>query len=178
MRFLSLRYSTDFRRSRLVFLLRPPEVTKIVLPKVLQNFEKTPNCTCWPKELSQKGFPRTIQYRTRPRGPPFRFFLALCDFFSNFFSTKGSPFIFLEFCNRMDVEKSQRVLPFSFFRHCETFKKIHKRFQIHQYFDILKSFCYFFRSGRVCDPKGCAIQLFFRISSQKLLQREYLPQTR
>ena len=70
---------------------RPPEVTKIVLPNVLQNFEKTPNCTCWPKELNQNGFPRNIQYRARPKGPPFRFFLALCDFFQKFFPTKGSP---------------------------------------------------------------------------------------
>ena len=129
-----------------VFFLKPPEVTKIVLPNVLQNFEKTPNCTCWLKELKQKGLPRNIQYRTRPKGPPFRFFVALCDFFFNFFSTKGSPFIFLEFCNRMDVKKSQRVLPFNFFCIVRLFFQnifFHKRFQTHQYFDILKSFCYF-----------------------------------
>ena len=28
-----------------VFFFDTPEVTKIVLPKVLQNFKKTPNCT-------------------------------------------------------------------------------------------------------------------------------------
>ena len=57
-----------------------PEVIKIVLPKVLQNFKKTPNCTCWPKELKYKGFPRNIQYRTRLEGPPFVFW-AFRDFF-------------------------------------------------------------------------------------------------
>ena len=99
--------------------LRSPELTKIVLPKVLQNFQKMPKCTCWPKELNQKGFPRNIQYQTRPKGS---FFLALCVFFQkNFFPTNGPPSIVLKFCNKMDVEKSQRVLPFSFFRHCEAF---------------------------------------------------------
>ena len=38
-----------------------------------------------------------------------------------FFEKKISPSIFLEFSDRMDVEKSQRVPPFQFFRHCETF---------------------------------------------------------
>ena len=38
------------------------------------------------------------------------FFTALR--LENFFS-KGSPFNFLIFCNRMDVKKSERVLPFS-----------------------------------------------------------------
>ena len=120
-------------------------MTKIVLPKVLQNFEKTPNCTCWPKELNQKGFPRNIQNRTRPKGPPFRFFRHCATFFP-FFSTKGPPFNFFEFCDKMDVEKSQRILPFSFYRHCETFFQnfpLIKGSPIHQYFDILWSFCYF-----------------------------------
>ena len=31
--------------------------------------------------------------------------------------------IFLMFCDRMDVGKSQRVPPFSFFRHCEIFSR-------------------------------------------------------
>ena len=97
-----------------------PQATKIVLPKVLQNFEKTPNCTCWPKELNQKGFPRNIQYRTRSKGPPLDFFRHCATFFK-FFSTKGSPFNFFGVLQQNDVEKSQTVLPFSFFRHCETF---------------------------------------------------------
>ena len=145
--------------------LRPPELTKKVLPKVLQNFQKTPKCTCWPKELNQKDFPRNIQYRTRPKGPFFRhcaiFFSkklfsprkAPLQFFRSFATEwmlknpKGSSLsVYLEFCNRMDVEKFQRVLPFSFFRHCETFFQIFfsiKVVPIHQYVEILKSFCYF-----------------------------------
>ena len=99
----------------------PPEVTKIVLPKVLQNFEKTPNCTYWPKELNQKGFPRNIQYRTRPKGPPFSFFSALrFIFFRKNYSSKSPSFNFLEFWDRMNVEKSQ-TFALSVFRHCETF---------------------------------------------------------
>ena len=55
-----------FRQCFFKFLLRPPELTKIVLPKVLQHFEKTPKCTCWPKEL---------------KIPPFRFFRHCATFF-------------------------------------------------------------------------------------------------
>ena len=46
-----------FRQS---FFFDTPEATKIVLPNVPQNFKKTPNCTRWPKEVNQKGFPRNI----------------------------------------------------------------------------------------------------------------------
>ena len=130
-------YSHGFSSVFFLFFLRPPEVTKIVLPKVLQNIEKTPNCTCWPKELNQKGLPLNIQYRMRPKGPPSTFFPALCDFFENFFSTKGSPFIFLEFCNRMDVEKSQRV-PFSFFGIVRLLQKKSPRVPFFNSFDDLR----------------------------------------
>ena len=58
--------------------------TKIFLSKVLQNFKKTPSCSRWPKELNQKGFPRNIQYRTRPEGP-FLFFRH-CEIFRKKFS--------------------------------------------------------------------------------------------
>ena len=71
--------------------LRPPKVTKIVVPKVLQNFEKTPKCTCWFKELNQKGFPRNIQYRTRPKGLDF---FGTVRLLFKFFSTKVSRFDF------------------------------------------------------------------------------------
>ena len=78
--------------------LRPPELTKIVLPKVLQNFQKTLKCTCWPNQLNQKGFPRNIQYRTRPKGPPFRFCWHCATFFKKKFPTEGSPFNFFWSC--------------------------------------------------------------------------------
>ena len=96
-------YSHGFSSVFFKFFFDTPEVTKIVLPKVLQNFQMTPNCTCWPKELNQKGFPRNIQYRTRPKGPPFSF-SALRDFVWKKFPQRV-PSIFLEFYDRMDVEK-------------------------------------------------------------------------
>ena len=73
-----------------------------------------------------------IPYRERPKSPPFQFFSALETFFSefffrNFFSSKGPPCIFLMFCDRMDVGKSQRVPPFSFFRHCKIFSRKQKK---------------------------------------------------
>ena len=96
-----------------------PEVTKIVLPKVLQNFRVLQNCTCWPRELNQKGFsffPRNIQYRARLKGPPFSFF-GIVTFFRKKFR-KGPPSIFLMICDTM-VEKSQRVpWPFGFIGYC------------------------------------------------------------
>ena len=51
------------------------------------------------------------------RVPPFNFFRHCATFFQKKISPQeGPPFNFLEFCNRMDVEKSQRVpRPFSFF---------------------------------------------------------------
>ena len=77
---------------------------------------------------------------------PFQFFSALSFFLEKKFYPKGgTPSFFLLFCDGMDVGNPQRVLPFSFFRHCETFfpKKFIKGSPTHQYFDILKSFCYF-----------------------------------
>ena len=60
-------------------------------------------------------FPRNIPYRTRPKSPLFNFFRHCETFFFGIFFTKESPCIFLMFCDRMDVGKSQRVPPFSFF---------------------------------------------------------------
>ena len=76
----------DYRHGLSSVFLRPPELTKIVLPKVLQNFQK---CTSWPKELNQKSFPRNIQYRTRPN-LHFRFFRH-CATFSKKNFMKGFP---------------------------------------------------------------------------------------
>ena len=58
---------------RQCFFFDTSEVTKIVLPKVLQNFKVLENCTCWPKELIQNSiflfFSAYIQYRARRKGP-------------------------------------------------------------------------------------------------------------
>ena len=94
--------------------------------KVLQNII-APNCTIWSSELNQKGFscfPRNIPYPARPKGPPSYFFSALQDFFPEKIFPKGPPSIFLLFCDRMDVGKSQRVPPFSFFSARDFFPKI------------------------------------------------------
>ena len=56
-----------------------------------------------------------------PKGPFFQIFwkyetaIKICHFFREFFITdsKESPFNFLKFCNRMNVEKSQRVPSFT-----------------------------------------------------------------
>ena len=82
------------------------------------------------------------------KGYYFRVFSALWDFFEKKFITERSPFNFLIFFDRMDVEKSQRVYlasnlifgiskglyPLSIFLwHCETFfrKKIHQKVPLH-----------------------------------------------
>ena len=55
-----------------------------------------------PSKLLQRApfqfllFKRNIQNRMRLKGPLFNFFSALCDFFRNFFVSKGSPFDFIE----------------------------------------------------------------------------------
>ena len=111
-----------------LFFFYPHELTKIVLQKFYkillhQNaLFGLANST----KMVLPVFPRNIPNRARPKSPPFQFFSALRDiFFRNFFfeifSPKGPPCIFLMFCDRMDVEKPQRVPPFSFFRHCEIF---------------------------------------------------------
>ena len=77
-------------------------------------------------------FPRTIPYHTIPyhtipgetKGSPSNFFRHCETFLRKFFSPKGPPSIFLLICDRMDVGKSQRVPPFSFFRHCDFFPTI------------------------------------------------------
>ena len=81
-----------------------------------------------------------------PKGTPLEYFRLYETFFRKKIFIKGSPFNFLIFSDRMDVEKCQRA-PFQFFRHCETFFQIffHKRVPIHQYFDILKSVLLFLR---------------------------------
>ena len=69
--------------------LRPPEVAKIVLPKVLQNFK----FHLLTQGTEQKVFPRNLQYRTRAKGPPLDIFLHCATFFS-FFPPKGPSSFF------------------------------------------------------------------------------------
>ena len=64
--------------SRQCFFFDTPEVTKIVLPKVLQNFILYLLAQGTEPKLFP-FFPRNIQYRTRLKCPPFEFFWALWD---------------------------------------------------------------------------------------------------
>ena len=90
-----------------VFFFDTPEVTKIVLPKILQNFKVSPKSTWWPKKLNEPKriflfFPRNIQHRARLKGPNLQFFWS--------FATEW-------------MLKNSKRSPFQFFRHCETFLK-------------------------------------------------------
>ena len=67
-------------------------MTKIVLPKVLQNF-KLPLLA---HRTEPKNFPRNIQYRTRQKGSPPSFF-GIVRLFSEIFSPKGPTSFFWSF---------------------------------------------------------------------------------
>ena len=137
-------YSHGFSSVSLNIFFYTTEVMKIVLPKVQQNFKKTPNCFRWPKELNQKGFARNMQYRRRPKGPPFQFF-GIARLFLDNFSPKGL-FNFFGLLRQNGCWKIPKVPLFQFFGIVRLFSKSFffiKGSSIHQYFDILKSFCYF-----------------------------------
>ena len=93
LRFLSLRYGADFRRSRLVFFsfffrLQSSRWSVHFLHFCAEHLRPSP-----PKaNFTPKGppfhfllFQGNIQNRTCPKGPPFGFFSELCDFFSKIF---------------------------------------------------------------------------------------------
>ena len=69
-------------------------------------------------------FLRNLQNRKTPKGPPFNFFSALCEFFfENFYCLKSvPPSDFLIFCNRKYVNESQRVPLFHFSALCDVFE--------------------------------------------------------
>ena len=164
-------------------------MTKIVLPKVLQNFEKTPKSTCWPKDLNQKGFrvtyntgrdqtlvssgivcyPETflvgspLDVTLKPfwlgplwmlpgnlfgwvpfEGSPLDYFGTMRLLFKIFFHQRVPLQFFWSFATEWMLKNPKGsslsvcfgiVTLFSFF--------FLKRLPIHQYFDLLKSFCYF-----------------------------------
>ena len=116
LRILSLRYSADFRRSRLVILTQ--------IQKVLEGVEKFGNVvflhhlrnskgpkgtaleyfrrceTFFEKKIPQRvplqffwSFP-TERMLKNPKGSPFQFFRHFETFFQNFFFTKSAPPIF------------------------------------------------------------------------------------
>ena len=125
-----------------MFFYDTTEVTKIVLPKVLQNLILF--------LLAQGTEPKSFflfYHVTHNTGRDRLKGLSVFSHCATFFLEKNSPkapFIFLQFSDRMDVEKSKRV-PFQFFGIVILFpEKVFKTFSpIHQYFDTLKSFCFF-----------------------------------
>ena len=110
-------------------------MTKIVLPKVLQNFK----LRLLAQGTEPKSFPRNIQYRTRPKGPPFQFF-GIARLFSKKIVPKGSRFqVFSSFATEWML-KNPKGSPFQFFWHFDTFSK--KKFGScrSEYFDTLTLF--------------------------------------
>ena len=95
------------------FFFNPHELTKIVLQKlykILLHQIALFGLANWTRKVFPV-FPRNIPYPARPKGPPSNFFGTARHFFRKFFFLKGSPpSIFLLFCDRMDVGKSQKVI--------------------------------------------------------------------
>ena len=115
------------------------------LYKVLRNFMVS-NWTISPSELHQElfffpFFPRNIQYRGRLKGPPFSFFGTVRLFLNKKCSPKDPPSMFLIFCKRMDVKKSERARQFgpTFFKHCKRILDTLKSFSLRYGADLCRS---------------------------------------
>ena len=98
----------------------PHELTKIVLKSSTKY-----NCTKL-HYLVKRTEPK--RFFLFSRGPPSNFFRHCETFF---------PEIFLLFCDRMDVGKSQKVPPFSFFGTVRFFSK-NRNFSPFNFFDVLR----------------------------------------
>ena len=99
---------------------KPPELTKIVLPKVLQSFK----FHLLAQGTEPKSFPHNIQCRTRPKVPPSQFFRHCETFSEKKFPQRVPPSIFLGLlCDRLGIEKSQRLPLSIFFGVVRLFKK-------------------------------------------------------
>ena len=157
-----LKKRVDYSHCFLSVFFDTPEVTKIVLPKVLQNFLLyLLDQGTGPKRFFL--FPRNIQYRARLEGPPFQFFSGLRDFF---FGKKFSPNgeLFWSFATDWML-KNPKGSPFSVFGIETFFKKIWccRR----EYFDTLKSFCYFWALDMA--PTWAGPGLFFLTFAQSVV---------
>ena len=100
LRFLSLRYSADFRRSRLVFFFSLHShselstfLTILTILKFLQFL------------ANEVVFLHNLRNSTGPKGTPLEYF-RLCETFFQKKFTKEFPFNFWIFSDRIDVEKS------------------------------------------------------------------------
>ena len=77
-------------------------------------------------------FLRNLQNQKRLKGPPFQFFFGTLRLFSKIFCLKRVPLSsFLMFCNRIYVNKAQRVPLFTFFGTMRHFlEKNDQKFQV------------------------------------------------
>ena len=116
--------------------LRPLELTKMVLQKFYKILLHQIKLHHLAKRTEPKRFFlfSRVTYHTgrdQTKGTPLSVLFRHCETFSpEIFSPKGPTFNFLIFCDKMDVETPQRVHPFSFYWHCETFFQkifLHKR---------------------------------------------------
>ena len=110
-----------------------------------------------------------LRSSTGAKGTPLECFRLCVTFFAKKkVFTEGSPFYFWYFPTE-GMLKNPKGSPFQFFRHWDFFQKLFfiKRSPIHQYFDILKSFCYFWALDMA--PTWAGPGLFFlmmRIASK------------
>ena len=75
-----------FRQCFFFIFSRPPEVTKIILPEVLQNFKFHLLAQGTKPKRFSPFFLRNVHYRARLNGPPFQIFRH-CATFYRFFPT-------------------------------------------------------------------------------------------
>ena len=116
---MSLRYGADLRRSRLVFPSdynpHTDRSTFLTILTILKSYNSyLANIKYWRKSLRSSILTSSKKLKGT-KGYSLRAFSALRLFFRKKNSPKGPPFNFLEFSDRTDVQKSQRVPPFSFF---------------------------------------------------------------
>ena len=140
---MSLRYSADFRRSRLVFFFSVrPQTSSYMYHFVLQiliGLRGTQRSQVRVVAFARNFFEHLLK-RTKLKGPLFRFFWTLCDFF-RIFCLKRVPLQvsnFLIFCSNVMCQKTQRVSPFQVFRHYETVSKFSFFVSFRKFFCLLR----------------------------------------
>ena len=134
---LSLRYGADVRRSRLVF---PSDYnphtdrSTFTIPTILKSYNSYLANLTYFTSLRSSIFTSSKKLK-ESKG----YSLGSVGLFFEKNYPNGSPFNFLEFSDRTDVEKSQRVPPFSFFGIVRLFqKKCHQKCPSFIFFDDLR----------------------------------------
>ena len=160
---MSLRYSADFRRSRLVrSFFRQTTDLIVYVPLFSTDFTRSRVRVL----ALARNFFEHLRKRTRLKGLLFQFFSALCDCFFDFYCLQRvPPSSFLIFRSRLKCQKAQRVFPFKYFGTMRLFKIFNFRFflqkkikknsiffvserSLFKFFDILQ------KTGFSKTPKG------------------------